>query len=221
MDRRTIHDFDHFAWVVRMIIVGTLGIPFTRETGKFYCPHCRTEATYRERYVRNFLTIYFIPLIPLNRGEEYVDCDVCRRKFPLSALEHDADDVKLAFQTRLRTLLALLAVADGQITEREVELYRELIRRLTGNFPTAEAARQELSIAGVSHTQIGWYLRSIREHLSHEERKTLIEYAFLFASEGGAISDTRNALLADFPLALGISLDEFKQIIAEAAAKGG
>lgn len=61
-----------------MIIFGTRGITTTPEKGDFHCPSCDATQKYGLKRVRRFFTLYFIPLIPLNKLGEYVECVTCK-----------------------------------------------------------------------------------------------------------------------------------------------
>ena len=64
-----------------MIIIGSMELKFTKSTGTFCCPQCEQERTYRLRTRREFLTVYFIPLIPLQSLGEFLECTTCRGTF--------------------------------------------------------------------------------------------------------------------------------------------
>ncbi|HRX80347.1 MAG TPA: hypothetical protein P5307_14850 [Pirellulaceae bacterium] len=49
-----------------MIIWGSRGLTSVVENGQFHCPQCGTDRMFNLKQVRNFFTLYFIPLIPLN-----------------------------------------------------------------------------------------------------------------------------------------------------------
>jgi zinc ribbon protein len=50
-------------------------------TGTFHCPVCGVDRNYRLRNPRAWFHLFWIPLIPLRRGEPIVECDVCRSRF--------------------------------------------------------------------------------------------------------------------------------------------
>jgi hypothetical protein len=59
------------------IIYGTRGVKFTKEEGVFKCPNCICSRPYRLRSIRRFATLFFIPIIPLDKLGEYVECEHC------------------------------------------------------------------------------------------------------------------------------------------------
>jgi tellurite resistance protein len=49
--------------------------------GDFHCPHCGGDRHYRQRVARRWFTLFFLPVIPLNRVGEVVECATCRTRF--------------------------------------------------------------------------------------------------------------------------------------------
>ena len=59
-----------------------------------------------------------IPLIPLDKMEEYVECLQCRNRFPRDALSHNREKALRMFHGYVRHTLALVAAADSEIKNR-------------------------------------------------------------------------------------------------------
>ena len=55
-----------------LIIYGTKGRETVVKSGRFYCPSCGPDIRYQLKEVRRYFTLYFIPLIPLDRIEDDV-----------------------------------------------------------------------------------------------------------------------------------------------------
>ena len=77
-----------------MILIGTMNISTTRDRGNFYCPSCAVDQTYRLRARRPFLTLYFIPTVPVAAAELFVQCDECRATWDVSVLEMDRESAR-------------------------------------------------------------------------------------------------------------------------------
>jgi len=58
----------------------------TTGQGQFHCPRCGGDRQYRRRAGRRFLTLFFIPLVPLTRAGEHVQCTTCRARYHVGAL---------------------------------------------------------------------------------------------------------------------------------------
>ena len=64
-----------------IIIFGVKPRYTTIASGQFWCPHCQAARAYEQRRARNWFTLYFIPLIPLNALGEVVTCTTCGLNF--------------------------------------------------------------------------------------------------------------------------------------------
>jgi uncharacterized tellurite resistance protein B-like protein len=76
--------------MLAIIIFGTRGVTSTIKDGRFHCPQCDTEKSYRHRKVTQFFTLYFIPVIPLGAKGTYVECQSCRNTYIERVLELSA-----------------------------------------------------------------------------------------------------------------------------------
>ncbi len=61
-----------------MIIFGTRPRTKTIDTGTFFCPHCQTTRDYERKEARPYFTLYFIPLFPIGKPSEFIECTICR-----------------------------------------------------------------------------------------------------------------------------------------------
>jgi hypothetical protein len=72
---------------VTVLIIWGIRVFFrTTGQGMFHCPRCGGDRQYRRRGGRRFLTLFFIPVIPLTRAGEHVRCITCRARFHVGAL---------------------------------------------------------------------------------------------------------------------------------------
>jgi hypothetical protein len=69
-----------------LIIFGLRVFYRTAGQGTFYCQHCGGDRGYRHRAGRRWLTLFFVPVIPLGRAGEHVQCAVCRTRYRMNAL---------------------------------------------------------------------------------------------------------------------------------------
>jgi hypothetical protein len=72
---------------VLIIIFGMRVVFFTLGDGLFHCPNCGGDHQYRRRSGRRFFTLFFIPVIPLNKVGEFVECSVCHSRYNLAVLQ--------------------------------------------------------------------------------------------------------------------------------------
>jgi hypothetical protein len=70
-----------------IVIWGSRGLTSRLDSGNFYCPRCDGEAGYHLKQVREFFTLYFIPLFPIGGAQRYVECDRCGGTFEEAVLD--------------------------------------------------------------------------------------------------------------------------------------
>jgi hypothetical protein len=68
------------------IIWGLRVVYHTIATGVFFCRKCGGDRGYRRRAGRRFVTLFFLPLIPLGRTGEHVQCTTCKTRYVTEAL---------------------------------------------------------------------------------------------------------------------------------------
>jgi hypothetical protein len=54
--------------------------------GMFHCRQCGADRQYRHRAGRRWFTLFFIPLIPLNKVGENVMCTTCKTRYQPAVL---------------------------------------------------------------------------------------------------------------------------------------
>ena len=70
-----------------IIIWGSRGLTSTLDKGRFYCPQCEVECNYTLGQVREWFTIYFIPIFPVGSAQRYVECGRCGTGFSEAVLD--------------------------------------------------------------------------------------------------------------------------------------
>lgn len=72
-------------WCV-LIIFGFRIFYHTLGQGVFYCRKCGGDRQYRHRAGRRYFTLFFIPVIPLTRTGEQVQCLTCKTRYVMDVL---------------------------------------------------------------------------------------------------------------------------------------
>lgn len=55
-------------------------------TGQFACPNCGGDRDYKHKTARRFFTLFFVPVIPLDKVGEVVQCQACHTKYDPAVL---------------------------------------------------------------------------------------------------------------------------------------
>ncbi len=203
-----------------MVLVGTIELTLGSQRGAFYCPACRDHRSYRRKVRRAFVTLYFIPVIPLGKTAEFVICDTCRQPFEPWVLERPADEIEAmlraaACQHILRVMI-LTMLADEVVSDEEDRILRSYYRHLSGEELTNEQLQFEIEQLTASGLTPALYGAQAADELTDREREEMVIGAFLVASASGPLSDAQLDELQLLPAALGIDENRYREIIAEA-----
>jgi zinc-ribbon family len=97
-----------------LIIFGLRVFYRTVGQGTFHCQRCGGDREYRHRAGRRWFTLFFIPVIPLNRVGEHVQCAVCRTNYRMDVLSlPTAAQMEEALPAGMRTAaIAMLRSGD-------------------------------------------------------------------------------------------------------------
>jgi hypothetical protein len=97
---------------VFLIIWGFRTFFRTLDQGVFHCRKCGGDREYRRRSGRRFFTLFFIPLIPLARAGEHVQCTTCRTRYVTDVLQlPTAGQMQAALPTGMRAAAAAMLQA--------------------------------------------------------------------------------------------------------------
>jgi hypothetical protein len=109
-------------------------------TGQFFCPGCGQERTYALRQDQKWGSIYWIPIVPLEKSEPYVECASCHKTYPQTALRHDRASAQQEFNAQralegdlsrmLCEVMALMAGEKHSVSPHLCGLIANAVRRL-------------------------------------------------------------------------------------------
>jgi predicted RNA-binding Zn-ribbon protein involved in translation (DUF1610 family) len=82
--------------------------------GRFACPNCGGDRDYEHRTARRFFTLFFIPVIPLDKVGEVVRCQTCRVRFDPAVLTAPTSaQLASALPAGMRAVAAVVLRAGG------------------------------------------------------------------------------------------------------------
>jgi tellurite resistance protein len=202
-----------------LIIVGEMNLTFKKRSGEFYCPSCEQPRVYVQKRVKRFLTLYFIPLIPLDTVNEFVECQNCRGSFTADSLDMRPEDYQRAARRMMaddvRRVMVLTMLADDVAEPAEIDVIRSTYRQLAERELTDAELKRDLVQARQAKVTAATYAAAIASRRSPAEKDLILRSAFLVASATGDLSDERKEQLKQLPIALGVSEEHFRQIIAQ------
>ena len=203
-----------------MILIGTMNITRTRERGEFYCPNCSHSQSYRLRARRPFLTLYFIPTVPVGGVEMFVQCDHCKSTWDPTVLSMDQQVHEYALEEQFRDealrSAVLVVIADGQITEKEILS----LQRISARMLERELDREELgrlcSIAKQNKIEATNYVLTVSHRWSQAQRVLALQAMFMAATADEGLSEPQTKILSKMRDVLQLTDLEYEQAIEQA-----
>ncbi|QUS40634.1 zinc-ribbon domain-containing protein [Tardiphaga alba] len=125
-----------------MIIWGSYVTKKIIQKGEFFCPGCAQHRQYNLRRPKKWGHLYWIPLIPMQELDRYVQCTACDKAWNESVLEHDPIREQHQRDENLATMLAqlmLLMSGEGGLTPKLNDQITEATQRLIGVDATPES----------------------------------------------------------------------------------
>jgi tellurite resistance protein len=200
-----------------MIIFGAKVVTSTHARGTFYCPGCdRDGVEYKHQRCRRFVTLYYLPLVPLKTVGEYIECQVCQNTYQLAVLtataaEHRAFEAE--FQLVIKRVMILMLLADGVVADAELEVVRKIYLRLSEVDLSIEALRKEVEAAREGVSDVLVYLERLGPVLNARGKELVIKSAFLVAAADEQFQAKERQLLADIGKTLELSNAEVQTIL--------
>lgn len=181
------------------IIWGTRGITSTSESGQFHCPQCNARRSYSHKNVRRFFTLFFIPLIPLDKLGDYVECNTCRTTFNTRVLSIDPTAQQkrfdAEFQIAVKRVLVLMALADDVIDEKETEMIQSIYTKVTNTEITLNEVNAEIEVARNDKRGVHQFLSKMAGSLNASGKELVMQAAFFIAAADGEFQQEEIALL--------------------------
>jgi hypothetical protein len=93
-----------------MLIIWGLRVVYrTLGRGVFFCRRCGGDREFRHRAGRRFITVFFIPLVPLTRTGEHVQCLTCRTRYVTEVLKLPTTvQMQVALVAGMRAVVAVI-----------------------------------------------------------------------------------------------------------------
>jgi uncharacterized tellurite resistance protein B-like protein len=201
-----------------MIIFGFRGVTTTPEKGDFHCPSCSTLQQYALKRVRRFFTLYFIPVIPLNRLGEYVECRTCKDTYKPVVLEYDpekqAQAVQAEYHLAVEKIMIHVLLADGHIDDAEVAIAVDTYQKITGAELESNVFRQRISEIQSSGEDLAECLMRLQGSLNDEGKELAVKAALHVALADGEFQQEEQDLVAQIGANLGMTPAHVQGVIS-------
>lgn len=206
-----------------MIIFGVKGVNNTIAQGVFSCPQCDTQQPYKHLQVNRFYTLFFIPVIPLGRLGDYVECQACKGTFVSTILDQNdpaaADPFLAEYEKAIRHTMVLIMLADGKIDENEMPAVHEIINKFTHNAITLPELEHYVQQVEKHPEDIATYLKRVSPSLNTHGKEIILKCAVTVALADGSMDASEYALIQKMAQTMEITPTHLKNILKELTAE--
>lgn len=213
------------------IIYGTDYFTWSRAAGEFYCPACKARRLSRRYTKMRFLTLYFLPVIPLGDTSQWLECRSCLRSFgndtaesseileradryvesQRRAVEQQVDTAE--FERTLRRAMILMALVDGPLNARQIQVIARVHQEIAGWIPVAtELTKEAAQIAAEGGTLAG-ALQVAALRLLPTNKTQLFSALYRVATASGTLSPAARSQVGMLPGLLSLPVEECREII--------
>lgn len=208
-----------------MILIGTMNITRTRGEGDFHCPTCGAFRHYQLKSRRPFLTLYFIPTVPIGGTQYFVRCTHCKSHWDPAILGPEGAALGGAAQHILQEqqfgddafrATVLVMMEGGEVFKDQADTLIRISGRLLPNPVSHETLGELVSSARRSGINAANYVRSVCPNWTLEQRQFALQAMFVAATSTGELDAVKLQLLASLKQILQLS-DQDYQAAIEAA----
>lgn len=204
-----------------MIIFGTRGVKSTMKEGQFLCPQCANNQNFKHKKVTRFFTLYFIPLIPLGKAGEFVECQTCKGTFVPRVLDYSPASNKNEFQSQyekaMRHSMIMMMLADGHIDDEELNMVQKIINKFGHNDITKDDLNKLIEDVQYKKEPIQKYLSKITPSLNEHGKEIIIKCGLAVAAADGNIDDSEITLIQEMAKSMEMSPSHVKGILQDMA----
>lgn len=204
-----------------MIIFGTRGVKSTLDQGNFNCPQCECDKAYKHKKVTRFFTLYFIPIIPLGKLGEYVECQSCKGTFITNVLNYQkspsADQFLSQYEIAMKHAMVLIMLADGEIDDNEMTTVLKIVNKFGHNDITLQELQEYVIKVQRNPEDISTYLKGITPSLNLHGKESIIKCALAVAASDGHIDPSEIKLIMEMARVMEMNKKHFDRILEEIA----
>ena len=201
-----------------MIIWGWTGRTSVISKHHFHCPQCSRMRTGTLMQIRTWLTIFFIPILPLVNQGRHVQCTQCGGTFGEEVLTLDPNKEQQDRLLKMLRVMVMAALADRVVDDQERATINKQYSYLAGLPLGRQALDEEIQLAKASNNDLIGFIDQFAHELSDRGKALVVKLAYLVISASDNF-EAGEQQLSRLPSTLGISEEQFMTLI-ESMEKG-
>lgn len=183
----------------------------------FFCPACGGDRAGARRRARRWLTLFWIPVLPLNRLGEVVECETCHSRFDPSAAEHPTTaSLAAVLDDAVRVLTAMIV---GTGATDNPNLRRAAIERVAQVHPGYDDTVLTSDTAALDPALAESYVAPLAEGLEVTGKEGLIASLVRVALASGTVAADQRRVIDSVGRGLGLTPTHVTGIVTSVVAE--
>jgi hypothetical protein len=202
-----------------LLIFGVRVCYWTIAQGAFYCDRCGGDRPCRQRAGRRWLTLIFLPVIPLNSVGDHVQCRTCRTRYETGVLAvPTAAQMLAALPAGIRAAASVILRADGPPSPAARQ--RAIAAVVTAGMPgyNQTILNGDLNLPSVTITSA---LKEVGEQLTIQAREWYLADVIRIVMSDGPLTEGERQAAVAIGLDLGMTLAQSIGVIAATEHSAG
>ena len=203
-----------------MLLVFGLSVFFrTVGEGVFHCQNCGGDRGYRRRTGRRWFTLFFLPVIPLGRLGDVVECRACRTRYRTTVLRlPTTEQMAAALPAGMRAAAALVLLAGLESDEAARRRAVEAVQGYGEEYYDDEALDGDL---GMPPPFLAEEIATAGVQLAVEAKEWFLAQAVRIGLADGPLSEAERQTMHEIAAQLGMTQAHALGVIAmtEGAAR--
>ena len=198
-----------------LVIFGTRGRSHTIGSGQFFCPREGGDRRYEHKEARRWFTLFFIPLIPLDRLGDYIECTSCKSTYYTTVLDAPTGaSIQDVMTQAIRYVAVAMTLADGHVAPEERRVATDVVRQ----FASVDYGESDLAadLERLEPEGLVDHLEELGGILNQHGKEAVLEAAMRLAASDGSIDPSEIDTIEQIGHALTMTDAHVRGVIATA-----
>ena len=196
-----------------MIIYGTKGKNVHIEDGEFFCPRCNTEQEYRHFAVKNYFTLYFIPIFPIGSGSNYTECCGCSQTWSPDILHFDPVAAMEKAVENYRRLAVLFLLDLGHCTSTTLNELKQALDEIFDVDVDKSEIANDVTLAQSAAPDIKKFFKTETAEFDGDGKQLLVQILKRCLEAEGYIPDLEQQRIVELGKVIGLKAKQVRAIL--------
>lgn len=173
----------------------------------FFCPVCGGDRAAARRVARRWFTLFWLPIVPLNKVGTIVECETCHNRFdPVVAHRPTTADLASILANAVRALTAMIVkTAEPSMAGPSDPIRSAAISHVRWSVPTYDLDTLSSDVAAIDPSLAQQYVGPLEEGLETSGKELLLADLVRVALAGGTVTPGQRQVIEQAGRGLGLT----------------